>query len=412
MKERLWTRDLVLAFGANLALALVFYSLMTTMAFYAVERFAASDGGGGFAASIFVIGAVFARLFGGNLTDLVGRRRALVVSFVVFVIVSVGYLAVDSGASSVGALLAVRAVHGVAFGVASTAAMALGQSLIPASRRAEGTGYFTLSSTLATAFGPFVALLLVHGPGYRALFVASIVTAVLGLVVSLFLRAPDEPLTPEDRARLRRFHPRDMLHTAVLPIASFMLVLAIAFSGVLTFLNSFASDRGLESGAAMFFVVYAVVLFASRLVAGRVQDARGPDVVIYVAVVAFAGGLAMLGLARTDGLLVVSGGLIGAGFGTLMSAVQAIAVERVPRHRVGVAISTHFFMVDLGVGIGPVVLGFALAAIDLGSLYLMLAGLVALSAVLYFLVHSRPERSRRIAGVAATAERARGATSG
>lgn len=52
----------------------------------------------------------------------------------------------------------------MAFAVASTAAMALAQSLIPASRRAEGTGYFTLSLTIATAIGPFVALLLVRGP--------------------------------------------------------------------------------------------------------------------------------------------------------------------------------------------------------------------------------------------------------
>ncbi|NLF03744.1 MAG: MFS transporter [Actinomycetales bacterium] len=395
-KKRLWTRDLVLAFVANFALALVFYALMTTMALYAVERFGASDGSAGLAASIFVIGAVAARLFAGNLVDLVGRRKALAVSFAVFLVASLAYVPVDSGAASLGALLAVRAVHGVAFGVASTAAMALGQSLIPASRRAEGTGYFTLSATLATAVGPFLALLLMHGPGYQALFLASGVVAVGGMVVSLFLRTTDAPLTLEDRARLRRFHPRDMLHTAVLPVASFMLVLAVAFSGVLTFVNSFATERGLERGATLFFVVYAVVLFASRLVAGRIQDARGPDGVVYVAVAAFAGGLVLLALAASDLTLVVAGGLIGAGFGTLMSAIQAIAVERVPRHRVGVAISTHFFMVDLGVGLGPVVLGAVLAVVDFGVLYLVLAVIVALSTGLYFLVHARPERRREV----------------
>src|SRR5690606_6929712 len=103
-----------------------------------------------------------------------------------------------------------------------------------------------------------------------------------------------------------------------------------------------------------------------------------------------------LALAASDLTLVVAGGLIGAGFGTLMSAIQAIAVERVPRHRVGVAISTHFFMVDLGVGLGPVVLGAVLAVVDLGVLYLVLAVIVALSTGLYFLVHARPERRREV----------------
>jgi len=186
-----------------------------------------------------------------------------------------------------------------------------------------------------------------------------------------------------------------MLHPAVLPVASFMLVLSIAYSGVLTFLNSFAIDRGLESGAALFFVVYAVVLFASRLAAGRIQDVRGPDLVVYAAVASFALGLVLLGMARSDLLVVISGGFIGAGFGTLMSALQSVAVGLVPVHRVGTAISTHFFMVDLGVGLGPVLLGLALASLDLGVLYMVLAGLVALSVVVYVLVHARPERERR-----------------
>src|SRR5690606_33490978 len=124
-------------------------------------------------------------------------------------------------------------------------------------------------------------------------------------------------------------------------------------------------EHALESGASMFFVVYAVVLFGARLFVGRLQDRRGENVVVHGAIVAFALGLAALGLARTDALLVIAGGLCGLGFGTLMSALQAVAVSKVPTARVGVAISTHLFMVDLGVGLGPVALGALLGMLDL-----------------------------------------------
>lgn len=398
VKEPIWTRDLVLAFVANLALALVFYVLATTMAVYAAGRFGVGETAAGLASSIFIIGAVVARLFSGNVVDLVGRRRSLVLSFSVFLLASVAYLPVDAADTSLGVLLAVRGVHGVAFGVAATAAMALGQSLIPVSRRAEGTGYFTLSSTLATAVGPFIALLLVHGPGYRVLFWTCCAVAALGMAVSVLIATPDVPPSPQERARLRRFHPRDMLHTRVLPVASFMLLTAIAYSAVLTFLNTFAVERGLERGAAVFFVAYALVLAVSRLLVGRVQDRRGPDVVVYSAVASFVVGLVLLGTARVDAQLVVAGAFVGAGFGTLMSALQSVAVGLVPRHRVGVAISTHFFMVDLGVGLGPVLLGLLLARLDLASLYLGLAGFVALSVGVYYLVHARPERRRAVEG--------------
>lgn len=387
-RTALWTRDLVLAWIANFALAFVFYSLMTTMALYAVVSFTASDSEGGLAASVFIIGATVARLFAGNLADLVGRRRILLVALALFLVAALGYFAVDS----LGLLLVVRAVHGVAFALGSTAAMALAQAIIPPARRAEGTGYFALSTTLATAVGPFLALQLVRGPGYDALFGASVAASVLAIAAALFLRAPAELLAPEERARLRRFHPRDMLHADVVPVAAFMLVMAVAYSGVLTFLNSFSEERGLETGASVFFVVYAAVLLVSRLVAGKIQDQRGDNLVVYPAIVAFVAGLVVLAVAQSNLVLVLAGALMGLGFGTLMAALQAIAVGRVPVQRIGVAISTHFFMIDVGFGLGPILLGLLLSETGFQTMYLVLAGVVVLGAGLYHLVHGRTAR--------------------
>ena len=95
-RERLWTRELVLASVTNLLLGLVFYLLMTTMALYAASRFHASDSLSGLAASMFVIGATVARLFAGNLVDLVGRRRVLLICLVVVLLASASYLPIDS----------------------------------------------------------------------------------------------------------------------------------------------------------------------------------------------------------------------------------------------------------------------------------------------------------------------------
>lgn len=403
-KEKLWTRDLILAFVVNLALTFVFYMFMTTMALYAVERFGASDTQSGLASSMFVIGATIARLFAGNLIDLVGRRRILGIALATFLVASVAYVPLDlAGSTSLTLLLTVRGVHGLAFGIASTAAMALAQSLIPASRRAEGTGYFTLSSTLATALGPFLALQLVHGPGYTALFVGGVVAAVVAMLVALGLRTPDTPLDPDERGRLRRFHPRDLLHPGVVPVASFMLVMAIGFAGILTFLNSFAGERGLQTGASMFFLVYAAVLVLARFVAGPLQDRRGDNLVVYSSVVLYAAGLAVLGAARSDVVLLVAAALLGTGYGTLMSAMQAIAVGRAPVHRVGIAISTHYFMLDLGVGLGPVLLGLLLAHLGYGEMYLVLAGVSLAGAALYHLVHGRRARAHRAAAAATVA---------
>ncbi|HLS32671.1 MAG TPA: MFS transporter, partial [Brevibacterium sp.] len=73
-EQRLWTPTFVIGIIINLFMSSVFYLLMTTMAVYAVERFAASDSGAGLASSGFIIGAVVGRVLAGKFLDVVGRR--------------------------------------------------------------------------------------------------------------------------------------------------------------------------------------------------------------------------------------------------------------------------------------------------------------------------------------------------
>lgn len=224
-KARLWSAPLVIAWVVNFCLGFVFYLLMTSLALYAVDRFGVSDAAGGFAASVFVLGATAARLFAGSLVDAVGGHRIMTGSLAVMPLVSLGYLVVDDYAL----LLVVRGAHGVAFGVASTATMTIAQSVIPVQRHAEGTGYFTLSTTVATALGPLVALLLVDSVGYQGLFGAGTLAATMATVLGLCLRAPEHRHGTVERGPVRRFRLTGLLYPRVVPVASFMSVMAICY---------------------------------------------------------------------------------------------------------------------------------------------------------------------------------------
>lgn len=382
--ERLWNRDLVLATVANFLFSLIFYLLMTTMALYAIERFGADDSVAGLASSMFIVGATVARLFAGSLTDLFGRRRVLIVSLAACVVVGVSYLP----AGSLNLLVGIRFLHGLAFGVASTAVVAIAQSAIPPTRRGEGTGYFGVSATLGTALGPLLALHLVDGPGYPALFAASAVATALALAVALLLRKPQPSSDRTELAKLR-LRREDMLASAVLPVGAFMLLMGIGYAAVLTFLNSYAQQLDLAAAASSYFLVYAVVVLVSRLVMGRIQDRHGDNVVVYPAIASFALGLLLLSQAGSTMAFVVAGGLIGFGFGTLMSAMQTAAVARVPAHRIGVAVSTFFFLLDIGTGLGPVLLGWLVQVTDHRTMYLVVGVVVAVSAGLYHVLHGR-----------------------
>ncbi|RLQ84648.1 MFS transporter [Mycetocola zhadangensis] len=369
---------------------MVFYLLMTTMALYAVQQFGASDTVSGLASSTFIIGALIARIFAGKFLDFVGRRRMLILALVVYAIAGFLYVPADN----LVLLLIIRTIHGVAFGAASTAVTASVMGLIPARRRGEGTGYFGVSTTLATAIGPFLAVVLAESATYDALFILCGICAAAGLVFSLFLKLPERTPSKQEVANKWRFHLSDLFEPAALTIGAVMFIAAIGYAGVLAFLHSFAESENMVTAASAFFLIYAVVVLASRLVMGRLQDRFGDNAVIYPTMLSFAIGLALLAYSPNGTVLAISAVFIGFGFGALMPCAQAIAVTMSPRHRIGVATSTFFLMLDAGIGFGPLVLGALLPATGFHGMYGFLALMVVLAAVLYHFVHGSKSMGR------------------
>lgn len=388
-RQRVLSSTFVLAWLINFAGYFLFYLMVTTMAFYAVTRFAASDALGGLASSAFVIGATVARLFAGTISDRFGRRRVLWVSLILVAAVCGLYLVT----TSLPALIAVRLIHGAAYAFGSTATMSLVQSSLPPARRAEGTGYFALGTTLAAAVGPALGLFIVNTFDYDALFWLAWITAGASLVLGLLVRTPDAPRP--DAASRQRFSLRGIIHPAVVPIGVFMLLNGLCYSGVLTYLNVYADQRDVLLGASLFFVAYSVVMLVMRFVLGRLQDRRGDNVVMYIGLVGFTAAFGLISIATADWQIIVAGALTGLGWGTLMPASQVVAVNLVPEHRLATGISTLFLFMDIGTGLGPVVLGAYAAAVGYSVMFASLGGVVVLAGVLYQAVHGRHDIAKR-----------------
>ncbi|WP_240974773.1 MFS transporter [Crystallibacter degradans] len=400
MREKLWTRNFVLAIGTNLFIYMVFYLLMTSMALYALERFQAADSAAGFASSAFIVGALVSRFFAGILLDKVGRRRILLLALLVFVAVSVLYIP----AGSLELLLVLRLVHGAAFGLAHTAVTTGAQALIPQARRSEGTGYFASSTTIATALGPFLAVLLANGADFQAVFWFSAGCSAAAFAVALALRLPendddegpiDGEAEPEGRAARVL---AAVIEPRALPVASIVLVAGLAYSGVLSFLTSYAAASGDPSAAGLYFLVFAAAVLVSRLSVGRLHDRRGDNVVMYPSLLIFAVGLAVLAAGSSPATVTVAGILTGFGFGTLVPCSQAIVVNAVQARRLGTAIATYYLMFDVGTGFGPVLLGLLIPLAGYQGMYVATGVLMIACIGLYFAVHGRrtPSETTRV----------------
>ncbi|HHX86042.1 MAG TPA: MFS transporter, partial [Actinomycetales bacterium] len=62
---------------------------------------------------------------------------------------------------------------------------------------------------------------------------------------------------------------------------------------------------------------------------------------------------------------------------------QAAVITRVPRERTGAAVATHFFMLDLGTGLGPILFGLLVPALGYAGVFWVAAVLTLLALPVY-----------------------------
>lgn len=385
-KSKLWTKDFIVAFVANFFIYLTFYLLMTTLTVYAVVQFNAAQSKAGLASGIFILGTLFSRLFAGKYIEVIGRKKLLYGSLLLFLLATLSYLPVNN----LNLLLVVRFIHGAAFGIANTAILTSVMDLIPHERKGEGTGYFSLSSTAAMALGPAIGLYITQHAELNMIFIVCAVFSVISLTVTLFFKAPEAQATKEQIIAMKQgFKVHDFFEKKAVPISIIMIFMGIAYSGIISFLNSYAIEIKLEDAAGIFFTVYAACLFISRPFTGRLLDQKGDNIVIYPALLIFSLSLILLSQAHSGLVLLLSGAMVALGFGTLMSCGQAIAVKESPRHRVGLATSTFFICVDGGMGIGPFLAGIIISIGSFRGMYFTLGIVVFLSIILYYFVHGK-----------------------
>ncbi|WP_428912128.1 MFS transporter [Niallia sp. Krafla_26] len=390
--SKLFTKDFILVFLANCFVSLTFYLLMTTLAAYAIEQFRASESIAGLASSIFIIGALFARLVTGKYLEVIGRKKVIYVSLALFLIAAFLYFPIQG----LSLLLFVRFIHGVAFGAATTAMTTAVMDMIPDSRRGEGTGYFALSTTIATAVGPFLGLFIIQNADYDMIFTACTAFSVLSLLIVLFAKIPKADITEEQLESMKKgVRLQDFFEKKAVPISVLLIVMGISYSSIISFMNLYAIEIQLEEAASLFFLVYAVFLFISRPIAGRLQDTRGDNFIMYPAILLFSICLLLIGVTQNGFILLLAGILLAAGYGTIVSAAQAIAVKEAPRHRVGLATSTFFIFMDGGMGLGPFIIGVIVPYVGFRGMYLTLAVLVFLSLALYYFLHGKKASLRK-----------------
>ena len=292
----IFTRHFLLLATINLCMFFGFQMLNIGLPVYMAQLGAAGQIVG-LATTLMTVTATLMRVFAGALLDRFGRWGMLIGGSVIMVCAIVSFAIFPI----VGVILGLRMLHGIGWGMGSTATSTIAADIIPKRRFAEGMGYFALTTAISSAIAPAASIEIIQGVGAEyMIYVAAGVTvlALLLSVVEAFASKRKSALPPD--VEVRQAEPEGLakptgpaadrtgqppqpqayskLETlferrAVLP-GILILLVNIGFGCITTFIALHANAQGV-SGVSAYFVVYAVVSLASRPPIGMLIDRFG-----------------------------------------------------------------------------------------------------------------------------------------
>lgn len=391
-KEPLWTKDFISVSASNFFLFVAFYFLLVTMPIYALQELGGNATQAGLLTTFFLISAIIVRPFAGQWIEQFGKKAVLVGSQIIFLGASLLYFFPDT----LGMMLVIRFIHGIGFGMATTATGAMVAEIIPGSRRGEGMGYYVMSTNLAMVIGPFLGLTVMQKLGSSAMFAICIAIACLALTAGLVTHAEEREHSGRVVSIFQlKFNPRDLFEFSALPIAVVGGFFSIVYASLLSFVSVYAEELHIGGVASYFFVVYAVILLLSRPFTGKWFDQYGAHVIVYPSILLFAVGMFVLSQTETALVFLIAAGMIGLGWGTLFPSFQTIAIQEAPPKKKALATATFLSIYDLGIGVGSFIIGWAVTGMSFSTLYFSCAIYVAVGLFVYFLLQGRQGQKER-----------------
>jgi MFS family permease len=285
-------------------------------------------------------------------------------------------------------------LHGVGFGMATTAVGAIVVDLIPSSRRGEGMGYFVMSTNMAMVLGPFVGLTAIQQWGAKTMFILSVIVAVGALITGLTVKL-SKPEETKKQVIVPAFSLKNIIEPSAVSIAIVGGFLAIVYSALLSFVSVYANEIHVSEVSSLFFVVYAIILLMSRPFTGKWLDQHGPHVIVFPSIIMFAIGMFVLSQSVGAITFLVSAGMIGLGWGTLFPTFQTIAIQNASPRKRGLATATFLSIYDTGIALGSFLMGLIAAKMDFSSLYFLCSFYILIGAILYYFMQVRKPAMKR-----------------
>src|SRR5439155_6225033 len=206
----------------------------------------------------------------GAIADRIGRRRTLMISSSVILLCAIGY----GSTASYRLMLALVVVHGVFWSGLLSASAAYLTSLLPEKRRAEGIGYWVLSSIAAVAVAPPIAFWILER-GWIWICVSCGALNLLMGAIAWMLDDDDAELGARHEGGAEHAHkPPHAIEWRVLVLSFSLFLYSFGYGAITSFSAVYADAIGVRP-KGVYLTTLAVAILLTRPLSGVLADRIG-----------------------------------------------------------------------------------------------------------------------------------------
>jgi MFS family permease len=370
--DRLFTPTFFVMCGFTFTVFLFTFQLLPTAPYHIIDL-GGSTATAGLFLGFLTYSSAFSAPFTGAVADRIGQRRILIVASLALAVFSSIYAVL----SDVRIMLAVAIVHGIFWSGLLSASSAYMTNLLPEHRRAEGIGYWGLSTLLAVAVSPTVGFW-IYKRGW--IWVCGF-AAVLNLIMATIA------WRLKDHARTDVVHahpPAGFLEWRVLIVSITLALYSFGYGGITSFAAMYADANGVTP-KGLYLTALAIVILATRPILGRLGDRVGYRQVFIPCLILISCGMAFLSIGGSRSWMLLSALVFGVGYGTAYPTYVGYVMRGVRADRRGAAFGAILAAFDTGIGTGSTLMGWIIDRYGFANAFGTAAALSAL-ALPYFLM--------------------------
>ena len=376
--RKILTHDFILCFFAYFTFCCASHILIPTLPIY-LSKLGSTEVEIGVLIGIFSVSSLILRPFIGRGLLKITEKNFMIAGVFLFALTSVAYLL----ASPFWAFLIVRIFQGIGFAFFDTASSTLIANISPEAHRGQSLSYFYLAFNISFALAPSSGMFLINHFSFTILFGVCTGLSLCSLFITNKLdKRQIDPLgdsSIEDRFFLSR---------KALPPSIMILFTNIIWGALATFFPLYALKHGVTN-PGLFFTTYGIMIILSRALGGKILDLYSRKRVILPCLTTIIISMIILAFFKTLPMFILVAVIWGMGMAFLYPTLVAYTVDYAGPSR-GPAMGTFTALGDLGIALGPVIMGIILRLTSYPIMFFCLAltGVVNLN-YFYFFVRKK-----------------------